>query len=273
MIIIDSDNYAENGIQTFFFPGGEPHAKVPQFDEAPVLFLKLRTWNDVGTALAVLDAIDQQGVFHTCFVPYFPGARQDRSDGKSPLTVELMSRIIPLCGVDAVFDPHSDAVTKLTGAQVFMPKDLPIPVRKDVVGIIAPDAGAQDRALQFRNTFYPDTPVIICAKKRDFATGKFIGYSMPELSSIGHYIVVDDICDGGGTFNLLADQFDTDPYGCRSTLELFVSHGIFSKGLNAISRKYERITTTDSWCSPVSHADPRLTVIPLWPSLKEYFGA
>jgi ribose-phosphate pyrophosphokinase len=86
---------------------------------------------------------------------------------------------------------------------------------------------------------------------------------MPPLSAQGRYIIVDDICDGGGTFNLLATAFATDPVGRFSMLEMFVSHGIFSKGIDAISPTIKKIVTTDSWCQLPS--DDRLTVLPLSP--------
>jgi ribose-phosphate pyrophosphokinase len=86
---------------------------------------------------------------------------------------------------------------------------------------------------------------------------------MPPLPARGRYIIVDDICDGGGTFNLLAHEFKADPQAGASKLELFVSHGIFSKGLSGIDPVIERVTTTDSWCRLAS--DARLTVLPLKP--------
>lgn len=280
MIIIDSDNYAAHGIEAFFFPGGEPHVKIPQFDGEVLLFLKLRTWNDVGLAAALIDALERQLTWFKVFCPYFPGARQDRSDGRSPLTLDLMGRVLGR-GVGFsldVFDPHSDAIHERMNVRTWMPRHLSVPVRAGVVGIIAPDAGAVARATDFRDTFYPGCPIVRCSKKRDFESGKFFGYGMPELPDIGRYIVVDDICDGGGTFNLLADEFEKAQNGLNSSLELFVSHGIFSKGLNAISPVYERITTTDSWCLKglCSHSfgdTNRLEIIPLLPALKEQLGA
>lgn len=95
MIIIDSDNYAEHGIETMFFPGGEPHVKIPRFKEMPVLFLKLRTWNDTGFAALLIDALHQQfTTIPRIFIPYFPGARQDKTDGMAPLTVHVMNRLL-----------------------------------------------------------------------------------------------------------------------------------------------------------------------------------
>ena len=150
-----------------------------------------------------------------------------------------------------------------------MPADLELPVPPGLVGVIAPDKGAIGRAEEFRRRLNPDAKLICCGKRRDPTTGKLSGYTMPPLERGGDYLIVDDICDGGGTFNLLAEAFGSDPIGSKSWLGLFVSHGIFSKGLNAINPRIKRIITTDSWCEPAAHrsiedrADERLEILPL----------
>lgn len=274
-MIIDSDNYKAAGIETMFFPGGEPHVKVPRFKSSePIkLFLKLRTWNDVGIAVCLLDVLDRRANVEVAevFIPYFPGARQDKAfDYDSPYTVAIMEAA--LCGgMDvSVFDPHSPVLESFSSLKaVYMPADLRIDVDEEkhgpVVGIIAPDAGAYDRAQHFREQFYPNAALIECSKIRNKRSGTLSHYEMGELFEEGRYIVVDDICDGGGTFNLLAEAFDANQYGKGSGLELFVSHGIFSKGTLAVSPRYSRITTTDSWWSGPSVG--RLTVLPLLPLL------
>jgi len=273
VIIIDSDNYQEHGIETMFFPGGEPHVKVPVFNEDVMFVGKLRAWDDVGFAALLLDAIcERQSNVVVSFIPYFPGARQDRSDGRAALTLDVMLRLLAESDCHTVvFDPHSSELAddpRVSG--VFMPSDLRLPIRNDVVGIIAPDHGALERAVDFANTFYPSAAVIECSKTRDSQTGRLSNYHMPALPKAGRYIIVDDICDGGGTFNLLADAFGRDEIADQCRLEMFVSHGIFSRGLPAISSRIEHITTTDSFCTTrYAHSNPlRLTVIPLLEQLK-----
>ncbi len=62
----------------------------------------------------------------------------------------------------------------------------------------------------------------------------------------GKYLVVDDICDGGGTFLGLADKFWKQT--SISTLDLYVTHGIFSKGVRELLRMYHNVYSTDSYC-------------------------
>lgn len=267
IVVVDSDNYAAHGVEVMFFPGGEPHVKIPDFEEGVILYLKARTWYDTTFGALVIDALRRQGKLLEAFIPYFPAARQDKTNGRAPLTLEVVGNLIGSSPF-SVFDPHSDKINVYTYViEAFMPENLELPIVPNVVGIITPDKGAHARAAAFRNKFYPDADEIICEKVRNQDTGYIERYDIIKPPTrAGHLIVVDDICDGGFTFNLLADALDKDPYGKDSTLELFVSHGIFSKGLDAISPKYIRITTTDSWCRlPSSN---RLTVISLDPILE-----
>lgn len=272
-VVIDSDNYAASGIETMLFPGGEPHVKVPSFKGRRVLlWLKLRTWADVGFASLLIDAMERQpGTRFRVFVPYFPGARQDRSDGACGLTLQMMANLLTESRSIFVFDGHSPALAAFADiAREFMPADLLAVRRGNVAGVVAPDSGALGRATAFRNSLYPAVPVICAAKHRDPHTGRLSNYKLQPLPGAGHYIVVDDICDGGGTFNLLAEAFASDPLSPRCSLELFVSHGIFSRGLDAISPLFSHITTTDSWCRLPSNG--RLTVLPLAPLFDTIMG-
>jgi ribose-phosphate pyrophosphokinase len=59
-------------------------------------------------------------------------------------------------------------------------------------------------------------------------------------------LVVDDLCDGGATFLALADALAD----VVADAGLYVSHGVFSKGLDALLGRYGRIITTDSILDP-----------------------
>ena len=265
MKVIDSDRYSEAGIETMVFPGGEPHVKVPRMEEDVILILRLRSWADVGFAVLVIDAFERQGRLRHCFVPYFPAARQDKTDGRAALSLAVIGRLFGTTPI-RVFDPHSVKLLEhVNVARAYMPADLDLPIKPDVVGIIAPDEGARGRAVHFRDRFYPAAPMVLATKRRDPQTGALSNYQLPALARAGRYIIVDDICDGGGTFNLLAEAFAGRAAELAGTclLDLFVSHGIFSKGLGAIAEGIGSITTTDSWCRLPE--DGRLRVLPLAP--------
>jgi ribose-phosphate pyrophosphokinase len=281
--IIDSDNYQEAGVHVFTFPGGEPHVKFNKpLQPNGLLFLKLRTWHDVGYASVVLDAIAGENGSNgwKAFIPYYPGARQDRrTTPYSPETVKLTYSLLHSHFLSTwTFDPHSAVLTNMEPRH-FMPWELTslksvCDSKSRVVGIIAPDKGAVVRAKQFHDTFYPWADLIQCEKVRDPDTGFLTKYNLPRLTMTGgRYIIVDDICDGGATFNSLANEFKV--YGPDYKLELFVSHGIFSKGIANLDPVIEHITTTDSFTTINSLGNinnDRLTVVPLQPLFDKIMG-
>ncbi len=91
-------------------------------------------------------------------------------------------------------------------------------------------------------------PVYYGGKTRDVSTGKLTGFTLEPLAydnqqiNGAHYLVVDDICDGGGTFNGLASKIAEQ----GATADLYVSHGLFSKGTTELKKSFNTIYTTDS---------------------------
>lgn len=269
MYVIDSDRYAVEGIETLIFPGGEPHAKVPLMDKSQhyLLYIKARSWMEFAYGCCVANAMAQQKLKLSVFMPYYPGARQDKTDGTAPLTTYLVSSLVKaaLQGHDLyVFDIHSQTARAYSPARWnFMPSDMNLEplIFQNIIGIIAPDKGAVERATEFgRLVLKSEMPVYFAEKTRSSHSGLLSGYKLPQLPDLdGDYLVVDDICDGGRTFNMLADAFDEQ--NSVSGLQLWVSHGIFSQGVHKISQLYKHIWTTDSWYHYGSAG--RLTVIPL----------
>jgi len=263
-----------NGVEfdSFFFSGGEPHVKIkehPNLNASQFITARINSWNDFGELCAYLNALEGVPAIHL-YLPYFPGGRQDRTDGTCPLTVDMYAAIlyaVNSAGIDGdlflyTFDIHSQEALSTIGdhAPVINLSVQSLDVSKmdaDIDTIVAPDKGAVDRALMFRSAFFPDAGVICFEKERDFNTGRILSYKQKEnpIYSIGEKtLVVDDICDGGATFNLLADAIgETD-------LQLYVSHGIFSKGVENLSPKYSKIYTTPSFPVP---DNPRIVEIPL----------
>ena len=103
--------------------------------------------------------------------------------------------------------------------------------------------------------------IIYCDKTRDVATGKIDGFEVysGQLDNTKPCIIVDDICDGGGTFIGLAKQLNLKGGG---DLYLAVSHGIFSNGLQTLNDYCKRIYTTDSFIN-MSQKNKRLTIYPI----------
>ena len=83
--------------------------------------------------------------------------------------------------------------------------------------------------------------ILNCEKKRNPETGMLSGFTVPELPTGIPAIIIDDICDGGGTFSGIGAAVPAS-----TPLALYVTHGIFSKGFDPLKR-FDRIYTTDSF--------------------------
>lgn len=242
----------------FKFPGGEWHMKLDRDWSGKNIaivqgadledYIKLALWARVIKAGDPEERAIPVGETHA-IIPYFPAARSDRG---IPTGAELYYDLINLAPLNAVytFDVHSYFViddlewgTKDTPQLYYSgPWNHNLDHFKDVYhGVIAPDKGAVSRASEFAKKI--GVPLIVADKERDFITGNLSRFTCPDLEG-DDYLVVDDICDGGGTFNGLADVIkEQNP---NVTLDLFVSHGIFSKGFTELHKRYDTIYTTNS---------------------------
>lgn len=217
------------------------------FDPTRVHTMALRYDNIVEfvTAMFLVDSITLRGGrVKNLVLPYIPGARQDRINPTGDnlfasysfardINARDFSRVI-------VLDPHSPVAPGFINNIVEYPLDeIASRVWQGYTGIIAPDKGAKARAGIFASTM--NKPIYYASKSRDVSTGKLSGFSV-DIPAGGHYLVVDDICDGGGTFIGLGEKISE----AGAYADLYVTHGIFAKGITRLKKYYKNIYTTDS---------------------------
>lgn len=240
-----------SGDTPMVFPAGEQHVKDHAPDtETPLCVLITGTdMNEYASAGMWIDAQHQRGHRVTALVPYLPGARQDRG---RPFGAKVYADLINALGADRVIavDPHSPVITQLVNNLEIYP--IARLLRRSVgtklagewttpyVGVIAPDAGATDRTATVAKALH--LPMYQALKHRDFETGKLSAFTCEALPEEGRLLVVDDICDGGGTFRGLADATGLP----KERLDLWVTHGVFSGAADKLRDHFERIHTTDS---------------------------
>jgi len=246
----------------FTFSGGEPHIKIKSdlnSAQSVLITHRLTSFNDVGLLLIAIDAVRRMLVeeIRVC-IPYFPAARQDRVMvmGES-LSVKVYADLLNQCRLNGVivFDPHSEVtpavidnclvVNNFSFIETIL-KDLP-----DNTLLVAPDGGALKKIYKLA-AYLKTYDVIECGKTRDVATGKLSGFKVYADDLSGRpCLIVDDICDGGGTFMGLAGELKNKGAG---DLYLAVSHGIFNKGTEDLSKHFTRLYTTDSFRTIVDEA-------------------
>lgn len=177
-------------------------------------------------------------------VPYLPYARADRRFTEGDCAgLETLGNLINAMEFSLVhtLDVHSDKafrhIKRLINWQ-------PTEYIQRAVGylpdgnwaVMYPDAGA---AYRYPSAFFGAT--LVASKKRDTLTGKLLGFEVPDCKDLKNILIIDDICDAGGTFNGIADKIPEE-----INLYLYVTHGIFSKGIDNLSKRFKKIYTTDS---------------------------
>jgi ribose-phosphate pyrophosphokinase len=247
--------------QSFLFAGGEPHIKISDDfnqDEPVTITQRINSFNDLGLICITVDALKRMGIKEIhLYIPYFPAARQDRvMIPGEPLSVKVYADIINALALASitVFDPHSEVTPALLNNCITISNHEFIKKVIDKIGtdvkLISPDGGALKKIYKV-SEFLGGAEVVECSKSRDVKTGRLSGFKVyAEDLGGSDCLIVDDICDGGGTFNGLAEALKAKNAG---KLYLAISHGIFSKGFDDLSKYFEQIFTTDSIKS-VAHA-------------------
>jgi ribose-phosphate pyrophosphokinase len=188
------------------------------------------------------------------FIPYLPYARQDRvCNVGEALSLSMFAQMLNAMQLESVslFDPHSDVsaavidrsfvtTQKQMLGQVVEHQILSLDTR-DLM-LVAPDAGAVKKIKALSEAL--DIPYVTATKTRDPKTMEVSAARLDGDVAGKNLIVVDDICDGGRTFIQLGKILRDE--GCKE-LSLFVSHGIFSYGLEPVLDVFDRIYTTDSF--------------------------
>lgn len=231
----------------FQFPGGELHLRdVERFEGEPVqLIADIRGAEPEDLITAALYAEVAQAYWWPLVVmlPYLPAARADRG---IPLGVAAYAKLLNSLEPEQVIcvDPHSEVAERCYDELTVLD---PVPLMQRAImntkydAVIAPDKGAVERAMKAAKALGVD--LYRADKVRDFETGRIVDIHMSEkLPSSGKYLVVDDICDGGGTFAGLAEATGLS----RDHLGIWITHGVFSGTASDLHANYERIYTTDS---------------------------
>lgn len=225
-----------SALSAFTFPAGEVHIKreerrdLEPVEIAIVQVEPLSMHNDMFQIAMWKDYINRtaKDTKTVLILPYVPGARADRGE---PFGLEVYVNFLNGLKIDhtIIFDPHSQTTPFMMNADlsVLYPEDFFAQSFikskfSHYTGIIAPDKGAVLRASGVARVL--DIPVYTAEKTRDFNTGKLTGFKLDGLPADGTYLIVDDICDRGGTFNGLAQAIGIP----KDRLDLYVSHGVFS---------------------------------------------
>ena len=210
--------------------------------------------DNVMELLIIIDALKRASARRiTATMPYYGYARQDRKTAaRTPISAKLVANLLTEAGADRILtmDLHSGQIQgffdipadNLSAVPVFA---LDIRSRYSKISevvIVSPDVGGVIRARDLASRL--GTGLAIVDKRRS-APGRAEAVNVIGEVADRDCILVDDICDSGGTLAEAAAQL-TDR-GARS-VSAYVSHGVLS-GI-AIERisdsRLKELVVTDS---------------------------
>lgn len=184
----------------------------------------------------------------TLIMPYLPYARQDRlcNPGEDFALLTFCRSFFTDLPIKEliVYDLHSSVSHTLLGNYVekfteIRQVDLVRQSLQFYDCIVFPDAGAGKKYEQYKPYLNASQDVVVLDKFRK--DGK-VNYEPCTVDFTGKKVlVVDDICDGGVTFLSLAESMTHKPY----RMDLFVTHGIFSKGIDSLLQSYDNVITVN----------------------------
>lgn len=261
-----------NGIEleeSSVFPGGEVHIKLPDTNylketiafrqknvshALPSILIEatIRSSNDLMQLILVRDALNQDflNVSMGLKLMYLPYARQDRvcNTGEA-FSARVFAQMLDAMQFDVIItaDVHSNVILsyiktpiiQVTINDIFKLKYQPL--MPNMV-LVAPDKGSYDKVKSLAEMLI--VPFISATKIRKDGNIK-IELDDTNVTVEGqNLLIVDDICDGGGTFTGLSKLLN---YKSPKTINLYVTHGIFSRGLGPLrDAGIDRIYTTNS---------------------------
>lgn len=237
------------GANFFTYPDGQPHIIVDDYelgDEIKVI-CSMTDCQKIIELLMISDALENiRAKKSHLVIPYLMGARYDRSMmyGDS-IDLKVIAKLINSCGFEEVslIDVHSDSALLLIENSFnfdnsFLVKEYDT---SDSI-LICPDAGAAKKVDKYLEWNKNLVDIVYCTKTRDLSNGNLtIKVLEPEKCKDRNCVIIDDLCDGGGTFLGIASQIKP------RNLELIVTHGIFSKGYKALMTHFNRIVTSNSY--------------------------
>ena len=261
-LTLDGENIA---LETGRFPDGAVWARLlpPLCQQAETMILRataMRNMDDLMLLAQVMDAVRQRYNLRLTVLelPWLPYARQDRSmrEGDS-FALKVFAGFLNQLGFDrvTVLDPHSDVAAGVVNNLSAVPQHQCLQYSdslnqklRDGLMLMAPDVGALKKTERLARHIGASEYGVL-GKHRDLASGALSGFELLKGNVVGRDIlIVDDLCDAGGTF--IGSATVLREAGARS-VSLYVTHGLFSKGVDhLLTQGIDAIWTTDSIADP-----------------------
>jgi ribose-phosphate pyrophosphokinase len=239
-------------IMKLVFSDGAIRYRLPEYtglDRVSLIVSEKIDINTVPMKLALLQSLLENLGANTCRLTfrYLPYARADRLFGKGEsFGLDAFAKLIdPFYEVFA-YDIHNfenaenliGPITDIGMNAFFGSACLELDAFNPESILISPDKGAKEKVKSVAEYF--ELEAVYAEKIRDTKTGQITDTTLSETDKVKgrDCVIVDDICDGGGTFIPLAKKLKE---AGAKTVTLYVTHGIFSKGLDTLKEHIDYI--------------------------------
>lgn len=225
---------------------------------------RIQSMDDVFELFVLTDAVRRIDYSHVIrlTMPFLPYARQDKvhAAGQS-LALKMFCDILNSQRYESVtiWDVHSDVALPLIDRVYNIPQStfvtrIALQGIGDKLILVAPDMGATKKTQATAKL--TGLPMVQAEKVRDPRTGRILETKVySENVGASSFLMVDDICDGGATFIELAKLLKPLTTG---KVYLYVTHGIFARGLHPILRDIDRV-----FCANIFRSDKTDGVDPM----------
>jgi len=226
--------------ETSTFSGGELHIRLnleqplnSNLVNTLMITCRPKSFNDLGLIALATDAARRLGFNEiSLFMPYFPGARQDRVVNLGePLTAKVNADFLNQLNFKKILivDPHSDVTSallnnvKIINNHAFVGQCLS---NHNTYTLVSPDAGSLKKANRLAN-YLGLSQIIEASKQRDTRTGKLKNFKVYAKDLNKHAKALKAINAG----NLI----------------LIATHGIFRNGFTALKEYYSHIYCSNTY--------------------------
>jgi ribose-phosphate pyrophosphokinase len=237
-------------IKTILYPDNQPHVQLP---------INLCRYEEVDVTCSIIDSIKllqllelsnaldhkfcPKGILS---IPYLMATRFDRvMEVGDSFDLEVIANLINSMNFERVilYDIHSDVAPALIKHSVVIDnRELVKNYYQDNAVLICPDAGAAKKVNNYFDWNKNLKDIVYCIKHRDLSNGELqLKVLEPEKCKKRNCVIIDDLCDAGGTFIAIAKKI------APSHLTLIVTHGVFSKGFSELEKHFDQIIVSDSY--------------------------
>lgn len=267
-----------NKVDQSTFPVGEFICKLSTigkpWENVNTIYFQYENNSELFLLALTLDALRRNSKLPVkLHMPYVPYARQDRvCNLGEPLSIKVLCDFINSLNFDSVtiHDPHSLVAPALL--EKCHVEDLREEFRGFIHGsldrdtsyyLISPDAGAHKKVdsiaeyltTQYNQDYWPKFKGVIKSDKvRKLSDGSLSNFIVThpapseEVNVLGDkpiLIIVDDICDGGGTFLMLYKELRK--LYPKVPIWLYTTFGFYTKGKKVLESKFEVVHSKFDW--------------------------